>query len=839
MKRLMWLLSLALILPPQARAAFEWADWTGAPSGNTVLGRFSGGQTVQLTAATSGGGTPAGTAYSASEVILPGTSNTNPSYPSVMSGPGPYPHVLNPGDPVALIDLGGIAGASNVVFGIADQKFGYRFELRDATGAVLSSSAVVTKGYNVTYFVTLAGFTPPFIADLNSTLFGGVLYTDGTHDASGAYSQTGLTTLSNLPPQTRYIALYAQSTQEAEGLQLYVGADVGATVSITDSSGNGADRVIDFGTVVIGGGPRSHSVTVSNQTASPVSVSVGTPAPSQFSLLSAAPCTVSLAPGAQCTVWVDFTPTSVGSSAGSFALEVRGVAVPFELSGSGAFANVAVIDSLGLEDDRTMPFPGSVLAGTTRQETVKLTNNDAVFVPISVTAPTGGVFSLADANACPDQLGPGGSCTYTLNYQPTNSPPPGGFSGSFDVSIGGHVERITLSGTPGTASADFQISQTASSVVLTPGATDGTDLTTITLTVTNNGPEPAAAVVTDLLPVGFEFVSAIPNGAYNFASGKWNVPILATNAMSTLQLTVRAGSAASSTGGCVTNSATVAAAGLGSDPVDTNNASSLVMAVPPGCANLEFAGRRLTDDVGTDELGQVFFQVGPVGSVRHLVSVRNAGPGPATNVVVQILSYQRSDRATNLGPKTVAFGNIAAGQTVEMEVMTVGFDHNQTVNSTIDSVVHVSYEMHVYADTPDPQLSAIQPPIGQLPAQKKSGDAAIGGYDISRRTSGGNCFIATAAYGSDMEPDVMTLRRFRDNVLLRTDIGRAFVQLYYRMSPPIAATIRPHDSLRALTRGMLAPVIYSVKYPLEALAAFLLSLLTALVWRFRPRAQSR
>ncbi len=73
------------------------------------------------------------------------------------------------------------------------------------------------------------------------------------------------------------------------------------------------------------------------------------------------------------------------------------------------------------------------------------------------------------------------------------------------------------------------------------------------------------------------------------------------------------------------------------------------------------------------------------------------------------------------------------------------------------------------------------------------------------------CFIATAAYGSDMEPDVLLLRKFRDEKLLATETGKDLVEAYYALSPPIADAIREHESLRAITRALLRPVIYAVR----------------------------
>lgn len=79
------------------------------------------------------------------------------------------------------------------------------------------------------------------------------------------------------------------------------------------------------------------------------------------------------------------------------------------------------------------------------------------------------------------------------------------------------------------------------------------------------------------------------------------------------------------------------------------------------------------------------------------------------------------------------------------------------------------------------------------------------------------CFIATAAYGSDMASEVIALRRFRDSRLLPTRPGRFLVSVYYQVSPPIAAMIARHDSLRLLARLALRPVIASVTHPVAAI----------------------
>ena len=103
------------------------------------------------------------------------------------------------------------------------------------------------------------------------------------------------------------------------------------------------------------------------------------------------------------------------------------------------------------------------------------------------------------------------------------------------------------------------------------------------------------------------------------------------------------------------------------------------------------------------------------------------------------------------------------------------------------------------------------------------------------------CFIATAAYGSLMEPHVRILRVFRDRFLLGHTPGKIFVRLYYTYSPPMADFIAKHDSIRAMVRITLLPVVgfswIALKIGPEstmALMFFFMSCFVGLV-RFRRR----
>jgi len=54
---------------------------------------------------------------------------------------------------------------------------------------------------------------------------------------------------------------------------------------------------------------------------------------------------------------------------------------------------------------------------------------------------------------------------------------------------------------------------------------------------------------------------------------------------------------------------------------------------------------------------------------------------------------------------------------------------------------------------------------------------------------------------------VVILKQFRDTYLLTSGIGRKLVGLYYRHSPRPAAFIAKHETVRALTRVSLVPVV--------------------------------
>jgi len=76
---------------------------------------------------------------------------------------------------------------------------------------------------------------------------------------------------------------------------------------------------------------------------------------------------------------------------------------------------------------------------------------------------------------------------------------------------------------------------------------------------------------------------------------------------------------------------------------------------------------------------------------------------------------------------------------------------------------------------------------------------------------GGGCLIATATYGSEMATEVQQLRELRDNQLLNTESGTAFMEtfndIYYSFSPTIADMEREHPMFKEAVKLAITPMI--------------------------------
>jgi len=85
---------------------------------------------------------------------------------------------------------------------------------------------------------------------------------------------------------------------------------------------------------------------------------------------------------------------------------------------------------------------------------------------------------------------------------------------------------------------------------------------------------------------------------------------------------------------------------------------------------------------------------------------------------------------------------------------------------------------------------------------------------VAEQQKGGGCLIATAAFGSEMAPQVQFLREIRDGTVLQTQSGSTFMtgfnQFYYSFSPAIADYERENPAFKETVKIAITPMLTSL-----------------------------
>ena len=109
---------------------------------------------------------------------------------------------------------------------------------------------------------------------------------------------------------------------------------------------------------------------------------------------------------------------------------------------------------------------------------------------------------------------------------------------------------------------------------------------------------------------------------------------------------------------------------------------------------------------------------------------------------------------------------------------------------------------------PEPVMEASEPVCGKGTVLKD------GLCVVEENERGGGCLIATAAYGSEMAPQIQFLREIRDNTVLQTESGTSFMtgfnQIYYSFSPVIADYERENPAFKETVKLALTPMLTSL-----------------------------
>ena len=111
----------------------------------------------------------------------------------------------------------------------------------------------------------------------------------------------------------------------------------------------------------------------------------------------------------------------------------------------------------------------------------------------------------------------------------------------------------------------------------------------------------------------------------------------------------------------------------------------------------------------------------------------------------------------------------------------------------------------------EPEVEDPEPQIGQCGPGTELVDGKCELVDESNNNGGGGCLIATAAYGSEMSPQVQYLREVRDGKVMNTESGASFMtgfnSLYYSFSPYIADYQRENPMFKEIVKIGITPML--------------------------------
>ncbi|TPN82334.1 PKD domain-containing protein [Aquimarina algicola] len=251
--------------------------------------------------------------------------------------------------------------------------------------------------------------------------------------------------------------------------------------------------------------------------------------------------------------------------------------------------------------------------------------------------------------------------TITATVNPT-----GPYSNTAEITASDNLDsdtanNISTIGTTPVAIADLSLVKTVSNT-----NPDVTDNITFTLTVTNDGPSVATGIiVTDPIPSGFNHISNTSGGAYNPASGLWNIPTLGIGATTTIDITVSI-----NTLGSYINVAEITAV----NEIDPDSTPGNGDINEDDQDEVQVFPRVITDIEVTKTVDSFNPEVGD--QITFTVTIINNGPSNATGIVVEDViasGYSFDSASPSIGTydETIGswdIGNMANGTTETLDI---------------------------------------------------------------------------------------------------------------------------------------------------------------------------
>lgn len=176
------------------------------------------------------------------------------------------------------------------------------------------------------------------------------------------------------------------------------------------------------------------------------------------------------------------------------------------------------------------------------------------------------------------------------------------------------------------------------------------------------------------------------------------------------------------------------------------------------------------------------------------VNARNEGTETATNPIVVATLYDRDGKVVAVGEGLVEFD----GRVSDLSPEQSG-----------GSAIAVAERLQTYKAARFSLVADSDQYVSELATAEAAGVGVSSTKDFTGTNSG--CLIATAAFGSELAPQVKALRNFRDGIALNTLAGSSFMTVfngwYYSFSPQVADFERGQPWLKEAVRVSVYPLL--------------------------------
>ncbi|MEM2016298.1 MAG: CFI-box-CTERM domain-containing protein [Nitrososphaerota archaeon] len=237
--------------------------------------------------------------------------------------------------------------------------------------------------------------------------------------------------------------------------------------------------------------------------------------------------------------------------------------------------------------------------------------------------------------------------------------------------------------------------------------------------------------------------------------------------------------------------------------VNINDWFRLSVRVQGSSIQVSIAGKKVIDVTSTlSPNGGVGLMVLPGGTASFDWAELDILTTTVTNTVTSTIT------STVAEPPSTVTATVTVSELVTTTITTtIASTTTETVTQTAATVTETALPQ----TTTVTQTMTVSGPVSTQTVKETV--TSISTVTLTQPTGGGiKCLIATAAFGSEIAPQVQALREFRDGLVMKTFAGENFMNVfntfYYSWSPYVAQAEYENDLLRRFIRFSIYPLIW-------------------------------